>query len=152
MTAMGFDFAGRNSRDASTGATDSNAPDSHEADDRPTDAVGKRCAVAFYMPVGLARDFKVCLARSRRAPGGGRLTATDVLGALVSAWVSREISLVGTRDSRPRGERTRLTAYFDEPVARDLWNACAEAGISASAAGRMLVAKWLADQSIVGIP
>ncbi|MCI6845302.1 MAG: hypothetical protein MR874_11195 [Coriobacteriaceae bacterium] len=151
MTKTGFDFAGRNCRGASAGMAGDRETDGRAAEDKAEDAAGRRCAVAFYMPVGLARDFKVCLARSS-TPGGRRLTATDVLDALVSAWVAGEISLNGTWDSKPHGQKTRVTAYFDEALARNLWNACAEAGFSASAAGRMLVARWLADTSIVEIP
>lgn len=151
MSARGFDFAGRNSHELGAVA-EGRVPHADPRPEPPIDAgEGPRHAVSFYVPGALAHDFKVRLARSETT-GGGRLTATDVLAALVSAWVSGDLAMDGTRDAQPRGDRTRLTAYLDDGLARRLREACAESDISGSEVARRLVAAWVSDPTIIEVP
>lgn len=151
MSAGGFDFAGRNSHKV-TAAGGSRKDDGRgRLQGGAGSLAGVRRTVAFYVPSALAHDFRVRLARAS-APSGGRLTATDVLAELVTAWVSGRVDIDGTRDAQPRGDRTRLTAYLDDGLARRLREACAEEDASASEVVRRLVAAWVADPSIVEVP
>mgnify|MGYP002593036688 CR=1 FL=1 len=151
MSARSFDFAGRNSHETNS-AGGGRVPQADSLPEPPVDAGdGPRHAVAFYVPGTLAHDFKVRLARSE-APDGGRLTATDVLAALISAWVSGDLAMDGTRDAQPRGDRTRLTAYLDDGLARRLREACAESDVSGSEVARRLVAAWVSDPTIIEVP
>lgn len=152
MSAGGFDFAGRNSHKVTTAVGGSRKDGDGVRLQGGADSLeGVRRAVAFYVPRALAHDFRVRLVRAS-APSGGRLTATDVLAELVNAWVSGRVDIDGTRDAQPRGDRTRLTAYLDEGLARRLREACAEEDVSASEVVRRLVAAWVADSSMVEVP
>lgn len=152
MSAGGFDFAGRNCHKVAAAVGGGGKDDGRgRLRDGAGSSVGVRRAVAFYVPSALAHDFRVRLARAS-APSGGRLTATDVLAALVDAWASGQVDIDGTRDAQPRGDRTRLTAYLDDGLARRLREACAEEDVSASEVVRRLVAAWVADPSIVAVP